>query len=382
MIRCFCCELEDPTKRAPKNAQSTYTVSYNSESHFSVLTQMWGSTWLKVLPFCAVNVALMVVLIALRNRFDRDALRVSKQGHTFLTLVISFLLVSRVSMSLSRYMAARESLGNMYRQSRDLIQNVCAFTMHLSGRSVQEWRYTVTYRTLILLRTAMAVVDFPTTRIPTWELAELSGEERQDVLDAINVTRKERKYASGILSDAEESMRVPIRLAYLLRKAVVMQRKVLGKDEISASHELRLLGHVDGFMTGFYGIRKFLTTPTPFPLIQMARWFLFLYVFTVPFVLLNDDDGDFAHCFEVFLITYGFFGLEAVSMELDNPFGDDANDFSSYGMACTAYEDTFKVLEDIDGQTWSDKLRKRMEAKPHQAALSPTEESMLLDHAV
>ena len=30
-------------------------------------------------------------------------------------------------------------------------------------------------------------------------------------------------------------------------------------------------------MAGYYGIRKFLTTPVPFPLIQMARTFLFLY---------------------------------------------------------------------------------------------------------
>lgn len=31
----------------------------------------------------------------------------------------------------------------------------------------------------------------------------------------------------------------------------------------------------------------------------------------------------------VFLMTYGFVGLELVAIELDNPFGNDANDFDN-----------------------------------------------------
>jgi hypothetical protein len=33
------------------------------------------------------------------------------------------------------------------------------------------------------------------------------------------------------------------------------------------------------------------------------------------------------------VLTYGFMGLETVSIELDNPFGDDDNDFDNLGMA-------------------------------------------------
>jgi predicted membrane chloride channel (bestrophin family) len=61
----------------------------------------------------------------------------------------------------------------------------------------------------------------------------------------------------------------------------------------------------------------------------MARTFLFLYVFTVPFVMLSDTSSDAAHVFAVFLLTYGFMGLEMVAIELDNPFGDDPNDFNN-----------------------------------------------------
>lgn len=91
--------------------------------------------------------------------------------------------------------------------------------------------------------------------------------------------------------------------------------------------ENKLYGSVDSFMQGYYGFRKFLTTPTPFPLIQMAKTFLFLYAFAIPFVLLKENSGLVAHCFFVFLVTMGFVRLEAVATELDNPFGDDPNDF-------------------------------------------------------
>jgi predicted membrane chloride channel (bestrophin family) len=137
----------------------------------------------------------------------------------------------------------------------------------------------------------------------------------------------------------------------------------------------------DGFMGGYYGIRKFLTTPVPFPLIQMARGFVFLYVFTIPFVMLGDQSGLLAHCFEVFLITYGFVGLELTSVALDQPFGDDEIDFDNNALACTAYEDTYLTILDVDGQEWTDKLRMKMHGDENDVAF-PSEQSFLLDKVV
>jgi predicted membrane chloride channel (bestrophin family) len=104
-----------------------------------------------------------------------------------------------------------------------------------------------------------------------------------------------RRWAHGERSEWEETMRIPIHIAYLLRKSLHSQSKRL-RTPISAAQENKLLGSVDSFMGGYYGMRKFLTTPVPFPLIQMARTFVFLYVFTVPFVLLSDTSSNFAHC--------------------------------------------------------------------------------------
>lgn len=93
----------------------------------------------------------------------------------------------------------------------------------------------------------------------------------------------------------------------------------------------------------------------------MSRTFLFSYVFTMPFLLLQDDKSSrLAHCFVVFMLTYGFMGLEVVAIELDNPFGSDANDYSSTLLAETCYEDCYLYIRDVDGDEWADKLRLRM----------------------
>lgn len=177
-----------------------------------------------------------------------------------------------------------------------------------------------------------------------------------------------RRWAHGLRSEWEETMRSPIHLVYLLRKSIHSQSKRL-RTPMTAVQENKLVASSDSFMNGYYNIRKFLTTPVPFPLVQMSRTFVFLYIFTVPFVLLKDESSNLAHCLTVFVMTYGFMGLEITAIELDDPFGDDDNDFDNDAMAKTAFEDTYLALSDIDGPDWVDSLRLRVSHK--YSGLSP-----------
>ena len=58
-------------------------------------------------------------------------------------------------------------------------------------------------------------------------------------------------------------------------------------------------------------------------------------------------------------------GLEYVSIELDDPFGGDPNDFDNDRMASVEFEDTYTSIVDIDGQEWTDKLRRKMDGGKH-----------------
>jgi predicted membrane chloride channel (bestrophin family) len=222
----------------------------------------------------------MAALIYVDKRYEqRYSIEISAQGHSFMTLVVAFLLVSRVNIGLGRFNQARDCLGTMYRESRELMQNTVVFSNHAVDRATKEWRLEVAYRCCILLKVSMAVIDYPTTAVPAWDIVELTGEEEAYVRSSVYALSPEaRRWAHGECSEWEETMRVPIHIAYLLRKSLHSQSKRL-RTPISAAQENKLLGSVDSFMGGYYGMRKFLTTPVPFPLIQMARTFVFLYVY-------------------------------------------------------------------------------------------------------
>ena len=86
-----------------------------------------GSVWGKVLPYCIANALLALSLQILKYQFDID-LGIVDKGHTMMTLFVSFLIVSRVSISLGRYNESRGHLGVMYREGREFVQNMVVFT--------------------------------------------------------------------------------------------------------------------------------------------------------------------------------------------------------------------------------------------------------------
>jgi hypothetical protein len=193
-------------------------------------------------------------------------INVSKQGHMFITFVVSFLLLSRVNTGLARYNTARDCLSTMYRESRDLIQGVCVLSADNTDQEAKEWRHEVAYRCLILLRTTMAVVDYPTDQIPAWAIPELNGSELDDVKENVFVPVTDTTTTSNVQRWAhkphdawEETKRVPVRLEYLLQNSLHSQSRRL-KKPIHVTQEIRLLASVGSFMTGYYGICKFLTT--------------------------------------------------------------------------------------------------------------------------
>ena len=74
----------------------------------------------------------------------------------------------------------------------------------------------------------------------------------------------------------------------------------------------------------------------------------------------NDMDKCVPLLFIMLVITYGFIGLEYVAIELDDPFGDDPNDFDVRGLAEVVFDDIYIAIHDIDGEEAADALRKNV----------------------
>jgi hypothetical protein len=245
------------TQEGPKKHE-VYSVGYQSDNHIGVMTQMHGSLWPKVLPYCLINVALSATIQLLKGYGIVD-LSITFQGHSLMTMFVAFLIVSRVNMSLNRYNVARGNLGVMYREAREIIQNMAVFTKEDQSQGAQEWRHELAYRVCLLLRLSMAVIDYPTTGIPSWKIPELQGDAKDYIYKTLTTTtinhhtsQTPRRWAHADRGESEESMRVPIRMAYLLRTTIYSSRNRL-ETELGAWQLGKLFASVDGFLGGYYG---------------------------------------------------------------------------------------------------------------------------------
>ena len=95
---------------------------------------------------------------------------------------------------------------------------------------------------------------------------------------------------------------------------------------------MKMIDVLNEFVVHYRNLLKCASTPLSFQLVQMGRTFLFLWTFSIPLVLRGVVSEIYSATAFVFFLTYGFVGLELVSMKLMNPFGDGANDLNVTGM--------------------------------------------------
>ena len=75
-----------------------------------------------------------------------------------------------------------------------------------------------------------------------------------------------------------DNLHAPILIALNLRQKIMSQRTTCFKENrLHVNEELKMLQFVQGFITEYSGLMKLVTTQFPFPLVQMARFFLFIW---------------------------------------------------------------------------------------------------------
>jgi hypothetical protein len=142
---------------------------------------------------------------------------------------------------------------------------------------------------------------------------------------------------------------------------------------LHVNKELKLYSFVSDFITAYANLMKLVNTQFPFPLAQMNRTFVFLWAYTLPWVLYHDDISIPSLIVLVFFITYAFVGLEFVSIELDDPYGDDPNDLDILGLAKTVFEDIYICIYDCDGEESAKGLKKYFSVTDvHEEKFHPT----------
>ena len=333
---------------------------YNEENHLAVMCQVYGSVWPKVLPWCLAVCALTYLFIYLRENDIVDVTISDPTGHNFMSILVSFLVVTRVTITYNRFMEARQHLQDLFLSVRELIQYTCVLTNQNTSAAAKQWRQDVAYRTIIGLRLAMSAVEFRSTGIHAWDV--LPDEDHaqtplmvdpQNDAQAVNykptdhVVQVVRALQHGPRTTSDENFRAPVVWTLHLREAILQPRqnaKILAQRDWHVNESLKLMAITSSFMSAFHGLKKLIVTPFPFPLIQLNRIFLFAWCFSLPLVLIHDNDETIEILILVFFTTFGFMGLEYSNIEMEDPFGTDPNDFPSTRWAESVYEDVYITI--------------------------------------
>merc|ERR1719468_1465485 len=78
--------------------------------------------------------------------------------------------------------------------------------------------------------------------------------------------------------------------------------------------------------------RKITEFPIPFPLAQMITFMLLLHWIITAFICAASVDQTFWAGILSFIVTFSFWSINYIAVELEQPFGDDPNDLPLHEM--------------------------------------------------
>ncbi|WP_367867963.1 bestrophin family protein [Pedobacter sp. WC2423] len=206
--------------------------------------------------------------------------------HSLLGFVISMLLVFRTNTSYDRWWEGRRLLGELTNISRNLAIKIKSLKL-----GEQEYEYF-------------------SYAIPKYAFA-------------LKEHLREKQYfgKNSFLVEVDGGKHIPNQVAASL-SARIFDLEAAGK--ISGEQLIILSGDLNRFTDICGGCERIKKTPIPFSYSAFIKKFLFIYVITLPFGWVFSL-GYFVVPIVPFIL-YVLASLELIAEEIENPFGQDAND--------------------------------------------------------
>ncbi|RKH15895.1 hypothetical protein D7Y13_36430 [Corallococcus praedator] len=212
--------------------------------------------------------------------------------HTLAGMSLSLLLVFRTNASYDRFWEGRKLWGGIVNETRNLARASEVFL----GRTplyapLVRWTAAFPFAAAAWLRGQRQLGP---------RVAELPQAFVQEVLSAQHVPLSVARRMTAVLDEGRRSGLYPEYVQMQLDQNVQLLIDYLG------------------------GCERIHRTPMPFAYMVHLRRALILYCATLPFSLV--DTFGWVTVPATFVVTYVFFGIEEIGVEIEDPFGTDDND--------------------------------------------------------
>jgi ion channel-forming bestrophin family protein len=230
--------------------------------------------------------------------------------HTLVGVALGLLLVFRTNASYDRFWEGRKLWGGIVNDSRNLVRLA---TVHLRDEPellarLTQWTAAFPVAVKNVLR-GDTDLGRHTPEIPVFERLEVE-------------------------SSQHPAMAVALRMTECVVEA---RRRGAISEIIHGSLDKNIQTLVD-YLGGCERIRK---TPLPFAYVVHLRRALVLYCFSLPFALV--ETFGWTTILDVLLLSYTYFGIEEIGVEIEGPFGDDDNDLPLDDICRAIHDNVFAI---------------------------------------
>jgi len=221
------------------------------------------------------------------------SLAIPETAHSLISVALGLLLVLRTNASYDRFWEGRKQWGAIVNASRNLARGVSVYFAEAPDlvRSLALWTAAFSRATMHHLRGQV-------------DLGKVAAELPHDDVQ-------------GVLAER----RLPLAVSRRLTGLIAEGRK---RGLISDFQQATLDQNVQLLVDAFGACERIHNTPMPFVYVVHLRRALIVYCLTLPFALV----GRFGWCTvpAVVLISHVLFGIEESGVEIEDPFGEHAND--------------------------------------------------------
>lgn len=240
--------------------------------------------------------------------------------HSLVGFALGLLLVFRTNAAYDRFWEGRRMWGGIVNECRNLAR---LSRVLLGGASpihadIVKWAVVFCYATMSQLRTKRSI----------GQSASL--------------------LTAGDLEEALAAQHIPLHAAVRMSAAInaAKQRGIISDiQQVTLDQNVQLL--ID-YLGACERIHK---TPLPFAYVVHLRRALIAYCFTLPFALL--DPFHWLTVPATFIVTYIFFGIEEIGVQIEDPFGVDDNDLPLERFCESIERSVLALVEGAGPQTLS-----------------------------
>ena len=251
-----------------------------------------GSVVREILPRVLIT-AIAAVAVVVAHHYLRN-MQIPDKPHALVGAALSLLLVFRTNASYDRFWEGRKLWGGIVNTSRNIGRGSAAYLSADQAlvRRLLLWTSTFPYALTHTLRRTPALLGPATDELPAEEVAE-------------------------VIAAGHPPLAVTVRLSRLLAEA-----EAAGLcDRFTRLH---LESLVQILVDNMGGCERILNTPLPLAYAVHLRRALIIFCVSLPFALI-ENFGVWSIPVSM-LVSYIFFGIEEIGVEIEDPFGTDPND--------------------------------------------------------